>query len=314
MKAKIVFFFFVTFAFKSLAQDNDHCASAMLLEVSSQCNAKNYSSINATAELPSIAPDPSCGTYAGGDVWFKIIMPASGAIRVEVDNLKGATPPSFTLYSGQCGAFNELVCVRNDQGKTVFNPLLAGDTIYLRVYGFFNETGKEFSLCAYEPSVPENDLCENALLLEVGKGCNLADFSNAYATSQPDSVAPAPSCGFYKGGDIWFKAVMPAGGLLRISKNRISGATHPALSIYTGSCGNFTEVFCSKNDPTETFTDASLAGQMLYFLKQEIVASFPIILTYRPRPSPPPQHPPLPADCTKGVMCGLKSLYLLLAS
>ena len=266
MKVRIIFLILaMVFFHMAVAQENDNCVNAILLEIGNECVIEEYSNATATAEADSVASDPACGTYAGGDVWFKAVVPASGALRIEVDNLQGATPPSFTLYSGHCGNFTEVICVRNDHKKTVYQPSLAEDTVYIRVYSYFSEKGGSFSLCAFEPQIPQNDLCENALLLEVGESCQLDTLSNAYATAQPDTVASEPSCGFYQGGDIWFKAVMPDSGLLRINKNRISGATHPSMTIYTGSCGDFTEVLCSKNDPIETLDNPSLAGQTLYF-------------------------------------------------
>ncbi len=254
----------MAFSHYVFAEENDNCANALFLKIDTQCTTATYSDTSATSEPESVATDPSCGSFAGGDVWFKTAIPASGGLRVEVDNLKGATPPSFTVYSGTCGNFTEIVCVRNDPNKTIYRPSLAGDTVYIRVYSYFTAAGGVFSLCVYEPLIPVNDQCENAILLDVKQSCNLDTFSNAFSTSQPNAVAAEPSCGYYLGGDIWFKAVMPASGVMRVNKNRIGGATHPSMTIYAGSCGDFTEVFCSGNDPTETFSDPSLAGQTIY--------------------------------------------------
>lgn len=257
----IAVFFIVT---RNFAQVNDHCSNAILLALGNQCISTNVSTAGATEESDSVAPDPSCGSYSGGDIWYKVVMPASGGLRVEVANPQGAAPPSFTLYTGICGDLSEVVCVRNDRNKTVHQPALAGEDIYIRLYSYFGSYGSEFLLCAYVPEIPANDHCDDALMLEVGQSCNLAVLSNAYATAQPQTVAPDPSCESYQGGDVWFKTVMPASGVLRINKNRGSGVTAPSMTIYSGTCGNFTEVFCSENDPTETLNDPSLAGQTIY--------------------------------------------------
>ena len=264
------------------SQTNDDCVNAILLEAGEACVIREYSNVNATAELRSITPDPSCGSFAGADVWFKLVMPPSGALRVEVDNPLSATPPSFTVYSGSCGNFQELSCARTDPDKTFFDPLLGGQLLYVRVYSYFSNQGRPFTLCIYEPDIPPNNQCENATLLNVEQTCSSQTYTNEYATEEPDVVAPDPRCGYYHGGDIWFKVIMPASGLLRINKTRLSGATHPAMVAYAGSCGAFTEVLCSLNDDTETIDDPSLAGQMLYLrfyrFNSEEGASFELCL------------------------------------
>ena len=246
------------------AQANDNCMEAVTLSLGSQCSTRNFSTENATAEPASVAPDPGCASYVGGDIWFKFAMPATGRLRIEVDNLNGATPPSFALYTGTCGSFLEVTCLANDKTKTLSLPDLANDTLYLRVYRFFSAATIDFSLCIFEAPVPSNDLCENAGRIDVGQSCNVTVYSNAYATAQMDDIAPDPSCGFYKGGDIWFKTTMPPSGTLRITKSRITGAANPSMTLYTGTCGTFTELFCSANVENETFVNPMLSGEELF--------------------------------------------------
>ncbi len=260
----LVLILLTVFLIRAHGQPNDNCADATLLQPGDRCVVREYSNLNATAEEISVASNPSCGSYSGADVWFKAVMPASGAIRVEVDNPLSATPPSFTIYSGGCGNFTEVSCARNDDGKTIFNSAIADELIYIRVYRYFSNQGGPFSLCVYEPQIPGNNQCENPQLLEVSQNCSLSTYSNVYATSQPDPIAPEPQCGYYRGGDIWFNVVMPVSGVLHVAKYRVTGATNPVMVAYTGSCGNFTEVFCSSNDATATINNPSLAGQLLY--------------------------------------------------
>ena len=260
----LVLVFLTAFHIQANGQPNDNCADAILLQPGDRCVAHEYSNANATAEEISVAATPSCGSYSGADVWFKAVMPPSGALRVEVDNPLSATPPSFTIYSGGCGNFTELACSRNDDGKTIFNSAIANELIHIRVYRYFSTQGGPFSLCVYEPQIPSNNQCENPQLLEVSQNCSLSPYSNVYATSQTDLIAQEPQCGYYRGGDIWFNVVMPASGLLHITKSRVTGATNPVMVAYTGRCGTLTEVFCSSNDATATINNPSLAGQLLY--------------------------------------------------
>ena len=246
------------------SQVNDNCANAIMLTVGSVCSLQRYSNENATSEGNTIAPDPTCGSFVGADVWFKTTMPASGALRVEVDNPFGAVPPSFTLYSGACGSFQEIACARNDHDKTINNRAIAGALVFIRVYSHFSTAGRPFDICIYEPDIPANDQCENAVILRVEQSCKPVQHTNMFSTAQADVVAPQPVCGEYRGGDIWFKVLMPATGTLRISKERITGSTNPSMIAYTGSCSDFQTIFCSKNDPTATISDQSLAGELIY--------------------------------------------------
>ena len=246
------------------AQDNDNCADAIELEVGSQCQSKTYSNTTATAQADSVAPDPSCGLYKGGDVWFTAVMPASGALRIETDNLEGATPHCITIYSGVCGNFTEISCIRQDKERTFLAPSLAGEKLYMRVFGLNGAGGSSFELCAWEPPIPVNDNCGSAIELPVGETCAIGKYTNAYATAQPADTAPEPSCGQYRGGDVWFKAVVPASGNLRVETHNLAGATPKSVAIYTGSCGAFTEAFCLQLDFAHSFYDTNWAGQTVY--------------------------------------------------
>ena len=231
---------------------NNNCEDASLLSIDTLCNPQNWSNAYATAQPDSIAPDPDCGHYKGGDVWFTFTMPASGKLRIEL------TPAQATLYKGSCGAFTKVDCMQLDGLRTICDTSLAGETMYLRVYTYNNEEGAPFTLCVYEPPIPLNDNCEQAIILAIGTVCTIQTFTNALATAQPDSIAPDPACGHYKGGDVWFTFTMPASGKLRIELS-------PAqATLYKGSCGAFTKVDCMQLDGLRTIHDTSLAGETMY--------------------------------------------------
>lgn len=246
-------------------QSNDDCAGAIHLEAGDQCAFATYSNEGATMEDPdSIAPDPSCGFYKGADVWFSVQMPSSGALRIETSNLAGATPHSIAIYSGTCGALIELLCIQLDKQKTILQPSLSGQTLYIRVYSYNGLPGSSFELCVYEPVIPANDHCEYAIDLTAGESCLAEKYTNAFATSQPITTAPNPSCGAYRGGDVWFKTIVPASGNIRIETKNLSSATSKSVAVYTGDCGDFTQVFCNQLDDGETFYDPNWAGKTVY--------------------------------------------------
>src|SRR5690554_1184008 len=195
---------------------NDHCESATGLVLGSECILQEYSSIGATAQPDSIAGNPSCGSYQGGDVWFTFEVPASGNFRVEMTS--SGNNSQWQMYSGTCGAFESIWCGTNGGNliNNFFEPELAGETLYLRSWRWNSTDGIDFSLCVSESFPPANDLCANAIVLPVGQECVMQDFTSEFAGAEPDSIAPNPSCGNYHGGDVWFTFEVPASGSFRI--------------------------------------------------------------------------------------------------
>jgi hypothetical protein len=246
----------------SLGQYNDNCEDAFEIAVTTSCIMTTYSNAYATGEGTAIAPNPTCGFYSGGDVWFKLEMPVSGAIRIERQNISGVNA-QFALYSGSCGAFVQLTCAQLDAERTYINPALAGEVVYLRVFNYGSATGGTFSLCVWEPEVSTNNNCADALTLNVGTTCVKDTFTNRYANGEPLSLAPEPSCGFYRGGDVWFKLKMPESGNLRIERTNIS-EVNAQFALYSGACGTFAELFCAQLDGDRTYINPPLAGDSLY--------------------------------------------------
>ena len=225
---------------------NDNCADAFNISLGETCNLQGYTSISATAESIEIAANPSCGLYRGGDVWFKFTVPASGDFRVQANT-------EWTLYTGSCGDFTEFDC--NNGNMNYRHPELAGETIYLRAFRFNNASGGDFSLCIWEPEMQPNDYCADAITLNVGQECNLQAFSSQFTTAESTEIAANPSCGLYRGGDVWFKFTVPASGDFRVQANT-------QWTLYTGICGDFTEFVCNSGNMNYRYPE--LAGETIY--------------------------------------------------
>ncbi len=237
---------------------NNACANAIPLGVTNTSAPVNYSSQLATTEPASVAPNPSCGFYLGGDVWFTFTAPLSGNFRIELANLS-AGAANWTMYSGTCGNFTEVAC--NSTNSNFNNSAFGGQTYYLRFFRINSNQGIDFSLSVWETTPPANDFCSNAIMLAVPLECTPQNFSNQYSTAEPLSVAPNPTCGFYQGGDVWFKFVIPLSGSFRLETTNISaGAANWA--IFSGSCGNFSQLFCSSTNTN--FVEPTWANQTLY--------------------------------------------------
>src|SRR5690606_29099414 len=105
--------------------------------------------------------------------------------------------------------------------------------------------GGEFNICLWEPTIPENDSCANAIPLTVSESCQMLNFSNRFSGDEGTSIAPKPTCGFYQGGDVWFKTVMPQSGVMRIETETTAGARAQNV-LYSGTCGGFTQIICNQ--------------------------------------------------------------------
>ena len=94
----------------------------------------------------------------------------------------------------------------------------------------------------FESSIA-NDNCSTATTLIVGTDNtqNVVTGDNTLATSSGE--LPNPTCGNYLGRDLWYTATVPATGILTIETN--SSAIDTAIEVYSGSCGNLTQISCN---------------------------------------------------------------------
>ncbi|NLL28232.1 MAG: hypothetical protein GX259_05495 [Bacteroidales bacterium] len=105
------------------------------------------------------------------------------------------------------------------------------------------------AFCISGYSQPANDNCVNAITLNVGNNvCNFSTYTNVGATASTP-VPPAPGCGNYLGGDVWFKFTVPASGHVIIDTRTPSGGVQDlAMAIYSGTCSSLTLIECDDDD------------------------------------------------------------------
>ncbi len=84
----------------------------------------------------------------------------------------------------------------------------------------------------------------SAPALTVGATCTYTSSTTAGATAQTNAAnAGTPSCGSM-GPDVWYSFVAPASGSVDIT-TQAAGISDGVMSLYSGSCGAFTELTCS---------------------------------------------------------------------
>jgi len=102
-----------------------------------------------------------------------------------------------------------------------------------------------------------NNACASAIPLTVLTYCSgTGKYTKRDETD--DAGVPAPGCGGYTGGDVWFSAVVPASGKLNIDTDTIPNAastviggnhlTDLGMAVYSGTCGSLSLLACDDDN------------------------------------------------------------------
>ena len=142
------------------APANDECTTAVALTPGGVFNDFVTNGTNLGATTSSQAVPTTCFGYNGGDVWYSVVVPASGSITIETgDSTTGATglDTVISIYSGTCGALTQIDC-DDDGGVGAYSfksltGLTAGSTLYIRVYEYGNNNTGGFGISAYDGSL-----------------------------------------------------------------------------------------------------------------------------------------------------------------
>lgn len=160
---------------------NDECAGAIPVAVGTNGICVEVEGTNAGASASGGVGAPSCGGYAGGDVWYSIVVPASGEVTFAVDFAAANSlgDADIAIYYGPCGSLTEIDCDDNSGTGSMPNiqatGLTPGATVYVRVWDFGNDDIGSFDLCFSEPpQVLSNQDCVTALPI-----CSTAQFGGA---------------------------------------------------------------------------------------------------------------------------------------
>ena len=167
------------------------------------------------------------------------------------------------------GALTSYTCVTgNGETDLILNDIsLAGEQIYIRVFGFNDSYGGNFDLMVLEPA---QDYCAEAMYVETTSDTEeFKSYTNKYASMSFDGGSP--TCGNYLGCDIWFTMDVPGNGKLTLDSRAWAGYTvKPVFSIYTGSCTSLAEYDCAFFNSTNTFgakiqiDDPALANETIF--------------------------------------------------
>lgn len=171
----------------TLPANDDPCNATTLIVNTGSCmfsTATNNCASASEVAFPTI-PAPGCASYGGEDVWFKVTVPASRRLVIDMDDNGGLTDMGMALYTGTCNNLSLLECDDDDSqngampmicrtgtlctvpGDCAQNNLLtAGATVWIRVWDYSGDAMGTFDICAYDPGpagTPSD--CSNATVI-----------------------------------------------------------------------------------------------------------------------------------------------------
>ena len=134
---------------------------------------------NLGATLSSELPNPTtCGALnfatVGKDVWYSVVVPASGSITIETAApVTGTIDTVITVYSGTCsttlvqvGCNDDIATGTNNYSRISLTGQIAGDVLLARVFGYNGAQGR-FKISAYDGSLG-NSSFDNANFTGLG--------------------------------------------------------------------------------------------------------------------------------------------------
>ncbi len=198
------------------------------------------------------------------------------------------------VLGGTCAAPTVLGCSDNCCGgavESVTIPTILGTNYIIRVQRYGGNTAMNGTLCVYSaPPPPANDEPCNAITVPVNPNMNCTSQTAGTLVNATPTPLPAAPCFGTPDNDVWFKFTA-TNTTQYINLNNVAGNTTDLYhAVYSGTCGNLTNILCS--DPDNSFLTGLTIGQTYwvrvysyYAYVTGDVSTFNICIT---SPLPPP--------------------------
>jgi hypothetical protein len=140
---------------------NDECTNPDTLVVGGVFGDNIVTGTNEWA-TNSNPPAPGCASFNGGDVWYQVVVPASGSLTLETNNDTANGSPlldtGMAVYSGSCNNLFLEACNDDSSPDGLFSLITLsnmnpGDTLYVNVWEYGNDTMGTFKISAYDASL-----------------------------------------------------------------------------------------------------------------------------------------------------------------
>lgn len=145
-----------------VAPANDLCSGAIALTPGGtfDTNPLNGTILAATT---TAGITPSCQSNFGYDVWYSVVVPASGSLTIETKEAaaNSMTDSVVSVFTGSCGLLTQIDCDDDDGDGNMsiisLNGLTPGETLYIAVWKWnttaSNGTNSAFRISAYDASL-----------------------------------------------------------------------------------------------------------------------------------------------------------------
>ena len=249
---------------------NNNCTGAIALTPGGVFADNTLNSTNLYATT-IVTFTPSCQSSVVNDVWYSVVVPASGNITIEAQANGGLTDSVIVAYSGgTCGPALTPVGCNDNQGANMMSKLSVtgqtpGSTLLISLWRYSLGTGVDgtFLISAYDASLqpPSNDNCSGAIVLTPGGvfANNSLNSTNLNATTTAGLV---PSCQTNSVNEVWYSVVVPPSGNITIEAQANGGLTNSIIVAYSGTCSTtLIPVGCNDDQGVNLMSKLSLTGQ-----------------------------------------------------
>jgi hypothetical protein len=174
------------------APANDNCATPIALTVGTDFASSAITTTNAGATDDGTAQ--SCQTNATNNVWYSVVVPASGNLKIETGSVSGSTYTDsvVNVFSGSCGSLTPIGCdddtsVDGNFSLVNLSGQTPGATLLVSVWRYSGGSGTDgqFKIAAYDTTVlaanEVKDSAKDAIKLypnPFGEVLNISDASN----------------------------------------------------------------------------------------------------------------------------------------
>jgi len=139
---------------------NNDCANPTPLTVGGVFATHAITTTNAGATADGTAQ--SCQTSATNNIWFSVVVPASGTLKIETNSVTGSTftDSVINVFSGACGSLTPVACDDDSSADGNFSLVsltgqTPGATLLVSVWRYSSGTGTDgqFKISAYDASL-----------------------------------------------------------------------------------------------------------------------------------------------------------------
>lgn len=239
-----LFIFLSALAVAQIPGNNTPCTAAVL-NVGSSCVYATYNSTGATA-TPSV-PQPTgtnCAGWGGGrDVWFRVVVPANGAITVST-NPSVLTDGVMAAYRGpNCNTLTLIKC--DDDGGPGLMPQISligetpGTSIWFRFWRNNSNIGGLFQICASN-AIPNNQDCLGAIPLCQSSYSTVASYTGT--GNIPSEINETISClANGERNNVWYTFTVQAAGNVNFTitpNNATNDYDWAVYNLTSANCGD----------------------------------------------------------------------------